>query len=161
MTTGAYFVLTGNVHRILEKRRADAGLSDSDPEPDMSDVLDGFAQKARDHSRVPMQWDASAHAGFTQGTAAPWMRVNEDYVEWNAERQVSDPASVRAFWKRALEIRKAFDVLVSGTVDIGYPRAIRSRLTFRHGHTDIRGIQGYIGLSLYRIRYLSHSRCYG
>ncbi|KAF5312242.1 hypothetical protein D9619_003794 [Psilocybe cf. subviscida] len=101
-------------NRILEKRRADAGLSDSDPDPDMSDVLDGFAQKARDHSRVPMQWDASAHAGFTQGTAAPWMRVNEDYVEWNAEKQTGDPTSVRSFWRRALEIRKAFDVLIYG-----------------------------------------------
>lgn len=37
--------------RILEQRRSQS----SEKEPDMSDVLDGFQKKARDHERVPMQ----------------------------------------------------------------------------------------------------------
>jgi alpha-glucosidase len=94
----------------------------------MSDVLDSFQRKARDHARVPMQvfelvvilracltlahqWDATEHAGFTSGT--PWMRVNDDYKQWNAASQVSDPRSVRSFWKEALRVRKTNDVLVS------------------------------------------------
>ena len=40
------------------------------------------------------------------------MRVNDDYVEWNAEAQKSDKTSVLNFWKRALEFRKANEVLV-------------------------------------------------
>ncbi|KAJ2913186.1 hypothetical protein MD484_g7227, partial [Candolleomyces efflorescens] len=79
---------------------------------EMSDVLDNFVKKARDHARVPMQWNASSNAGFTTGT--PWMRVSEDYNTWNAENQVKDENSVRAFWKRLLEIRKENDVLVAG-----------------------------------------------
>ncbi|KAG2367105.1 glycoside hydrolase family 13 protein [Suillus spraguei] len=79
---------------------------------EMSDLLESFAQKARDHARTPMQWNASAHAGFTTGT--PWMRVNDDYPEWNAEQQISDNTSVHAFWKRALKVRKAHDVLIYG-----------------------------------------------
>jgi len=58
-----------------------------------------------------LQWNASAHGGFTTGT--PWMRVNDDYPEWNAEQQISDETSVHAFWKRALKVRKTHDALVS------------------------------------------------
>ena len=60
------------------------------------------------------QWDATTHAGFTTGT--PWMRAYEDDARagWNAtdESKVTSEESVLAFWKRALEVRKAHDVLV-------------------------------------------------
>ncbi|KAG2338836.1 glycoside hydrolase family 13 protein [Suillus weaverae] len=90
---------------IKEQRQKAQGKEDVE----MSDLLDSFALKARDHARTPMQWNASAHGGFTTGT--PWMRVNDDYPEWNAERQIGDEMSVHAFWKRALKVRKAHDVL--------------------------------------------------
>ncbi|KAF7974165.1 hypothetical protein HWV62_13287 [Athelia sp. TMB] len=99
---------------VLEQRRKEMGREDVD----MSDFLDGAAMKARDHARLPMHWDASANAGFTSGT--PWMRVNDDYKEWNAAAQVGDEGSVWSFWKKALATRKANEVLVYGnfkTVD--------------------------------------------
>lgn len=40
-----------DIYRILKKRQEESGKEDVD----MSDVLDGFAQKARDHARVPVQ----------------------------------------------------------------------------------------------------------
>ena len=40
------------------------------------------------------------------------MRVNDDYREWNAARQIKDENSVHAFYKRALAFRKHHDVLV-------------------------------------------------
>lgn len=46
------------------------------------------------------------------------MRVNDDYPEWNAEQQIADINSVHAFWKRAMKVRKAHDVLVSGPLRI-------------------------------------------
>ncbi|KAF8990723.1 glycoside hydrolase family 13 protein [Cyathus striatus] len=95
-------------NQMLEKRRKETG----EEHPDMSDVLDGFAKKARDHARVPMQWNSSPQAGFTTGT--PWMRVNDDYKEWNAENQLKDPNSVRAFYKQAIKVRKGNDVLIYG-----------------------------------------------
>ncbi|KAF7345695.1 Glycoside hydrolase family 13 protein [Mycena venus] len=97
-------------HEILAKRRRESG-GDEDT-IDMSDILDGLQKKARDHGRVPMQWDSSAHAGFTTGT--PWMRVNDDYPSWNAAAQLDDPQSVHAFWKRALRLRKEHKVLIYG-----------------------------------------------
>lgn len=115
--------------RILEQRKKEADGKDVD----MTDVLDDFQRKARDHARVPIQvlglagyfensWylpgtatattTTSGHAGFTSGT--PWMRVNSDYKLWYVSSQISDPASlsVHNFWKEALRVRKTNDVLV-------------------------------------------------
>ena len=66
-------------------------------------------RKARDHARTPVQWDDSAHAGFTSTEAKPWMRVNDDFKEVNVAAQINGPRaseSVHAFWKRSLELRK-------------------------------------------------------
>ncbi|KDR69930.1 hypothetical protein GALMADRAFT_230296 [Galerina marginata CBS 339.88] len=95
-------------NRILEQRRKESGGG----EVDMTDILDNFQKKARDHSRVPMQWDATPNAGFTSGT--PWMRVNEEYGEWNVAAQINDENSVHSFWKRALSVRKQYEVLIYG-----------------------------------------------
>ncbi|CAA7269704.1 unnamed protein product [Cyclocybe aegerita] len=95
-------------NRILDGRKKESGSE----EIDMSDVLDGFQKKARDHARVPMQWDKTKNAGFSTGD--PWMRVNEDYGQWNAEAQIVDPNSVHAFYKKAIRVRKEYDVLIYG-----------------------------------------------
>lgn len=61
-----------------------------------------------------MQWDTSAHAGFTDGPK-PWMRVNDNYTEINASSQVADPNSVYNTWRQVLEKRKLLkDVFVYG-----------------------------------------------
>ncbi|KAH6903418.1 alpha amylase [Coprinopsis sp. MPI-PUGE-AT-0042] len=78
------------------KKEREAALGSGDA-VDMTDILADFACKARDHARVPMQWDSTMNAGFTSGT--PWMRVNEDYERWNAHNQIGDDNSVLAFWK--------------------------------------------------------------
>ncbi|KAG2047168.1 glycoside hydrolase family 13 protein [Suillus hirtellus] len=72
-------------------------------------------------------WNASPHAGFTTGT--PWMRVNDDYREWNAEQQISDETSVHAFWKRALKVRKAHDVLVGRSSYVPCTHFVLTQLT--------------------------------
>ncbi|KAM3414719.1 hypothetical protein BST61_g9876 [Cercospora zeina] len=59
---------------------------------------------ARDHARVPMQWDSSANAGFSQ--VEPWMRVNDDYESYNADAQEKNPKSNLAFWKKMIALRK-------------------------------------------------------
>ncbi|PFH46341.1 glycoside hydrolase family 13 protein [Amanita thiersii Skay4041] len=98
-------------NKILQLRREEQGKQDVE----MSDVMDDLAKKARDHARTPMQWDSTAHSGFTTGI--PWMRVNDDYSIWNVEKQLKDENSVFAFWKQALVIRKQYDVLIRGTFE--------------------------------------------
>ena len=69
-------------------------------------------RKARDHARTPMQWSNAPNAGFCDEGVTPWMRVNEDYQEFNAEREMADQdegddlMSVWKFWKRGLANRK-------------------------------------------------------
>lgn len=78
----------------------------------MSDVWDGLQRKARDHARNPMQWDDTPHAGFSRSrdgseTTKPWMRVHDDYREWNVAKQKDDSDSVLSFWKAMIAFRKA------------------------------------------------------
>ncbi|PPQ72218.1 hypothetical protein CVT26_006972 [Gymnopilus dilepis] len=125
---------------VLAQRRAERGTEDVD----MSDTLDNFQKKARDHSRVPMQWDDSPNAGFTTGV--PWMRVNEDHGKWNAASQLADENSVLAFWKQALGIRKQYDVLVREALILFLSRSIdeyeRAQIygdftDISHGHPSV------------------------
>ncbi|KJR82064.1 alpha-amylase [Sporothrix schenckii 1099-18] len=89
-------------------------------------LLGQVALKARDHARSPVQWTDEANAGFTTGT--PWMRVNDDYGECNAQGQLKDADSVFAFWRRLLQLRRHRpDVFVYGRfemVDMGHPTVV-------------------------------------
>jgi glycosidase len=76
---------------------------------------------ARDHSRVPMQWNGSKHAGFS--TREPWMRPNDDYTICNAKQQSADASSVLAYWKRILALRSEHtDLFVYGDFDLVDPK---------------------------------------
>jgi hypothetical protein len=92
--------------------------------------------KARDHARSPvqvsaanlttvcgfwltcaLQWNSQSHAGFSAGV--PWMRVNDDYTQWNAEEQIKDPASILSHWRRVLELRRQrWDVFIYGSFEM-------------------------------------------
>jgi oligo-1,6-glucosidase len=66
----------------------------------------------RDNARTPMQWDASEHAGFTTGT--PWLAVNPNHVEINAEAALADPDSVFHHYRRLIELRHTEPVVAHG-----------------------------------------------
>jgi alpha-glucosidase len=90
---------------VLKKRGAQA---------DMSDVMKELRLKARDNGRLPMQWSADTNSGFSD-SQKPWMRVNDDYKEWNVKSQEGDKESVLAFWRDMLALRqKEKDVFVYG-----------------------------------------------
>ncbi len=71
---------------------------------------------SRDNARTPMQWtDAEGTAGFTDGD--PWLAVNPNRDEVNAERERADPDSVWHYYRRAIELRKAHPGLAAGDFD--------------------------------------------
>lgn len=109
-------VATQNYYNLVKAQRQNA---EGKEDVDMSDLLDNFQQKARDHARTPMQWDSSPNGGFTTGE--PWMRVNDDYSNWNAAAQLRDPDSVYMFWKHAIKVRKQHDVLIYGSFELKLP----------------------------------------
>lgn len=75
-------------------------------------VLQILAQKSRDNSRTPVQWDSSAHAGFTQGT--PWIEVAKNYPEINVEQALADPHSVFYTYQALIKLRKTLPILTEG-----------------------------------------------
>lgn len=74
----------------------------------------------RDHGRTPMQWDASANAGFSK--AMPWMTVNPNKEHIHVAEQHSNHDSILNYFKKMREIRKSNPVFVYGSyepVEIG------------------------------------------
>lgn len=70
---------------------------------------------ARDHARVPMQWNDSANAGFNAG-AEPWQRMNSNYREINVEKDLSDDKSIYRFYQKLLQLKKEMPVALYGSV---------------------------------------------
>ena len=66
------------------------------------ETLDIIAQRSRDDSRTPMQWNSSENAGFTTGT--PWIGLADNYKAINAAAEVDDPDSVHSFYLSLIHI---------------------------------------------------------
>lgn len=83
---------------------------------DSSEIMASIYAKGRDNARTPMQWDQGENAGFTSGT--PWIEVNPNYREINAESQIEDPESVFSFYQNLVRLRKEYAVFVDGSFDL-------------------------------------------
>ena len=66
----------------------------------------------RDGCRTPMQWDATAHAGFTNGT--PWLPAAENYLHENAANLAADAHSILNLYRALVDMRKHAPELVFG-----------------------------------------------
>jgi alpha-glucosidase len=69
----------------------------------------------RDPERSPMQWDASANAGFSPAGAHPWLPVAHNFGTVNVESELDDSSSTLNFVRRLLELRSSTPALHSGT----------------------------------------------
>lgn len=72
--------------------------------------------KSRDNSRTPMQWDSSAHAGFTTGT--PWLKVGKSYENINVETEKS--GKIFPFYQELIKLRKALPIIAEGDYKAAY-----------------------------------------
>lgn len=68
--------------------------------------------KGRDGCRSPMQWDASSHAGFTDGK--PWLPVHSNYAQRNVAAQSDDPNSIFHFTRKLITLRTEYPALQRG-----------------------------------------------
>ena len=78
-------------------------------------IRDAIRRKGRDNARTPMQWSTDPNAGFTTGE--PWLVVNPNYREINAEDQIGRDDSVFACYRTLIRLRKELPVLVNGTYE--------------------------------------------
>ena len=76
------------------------------------DVMRSIYAKSRDNARTPMQWSRKMNAGFTAGT--PWISVNPNYMQINAEAEMENPDSVYHFYKKLVHLRKEYPVFTDG-----------------------------------------------
>ncbi len=77
------------------------------------EMMGYISHTGRDNARTPMQWDDSAHGGFTEGT--PWIRENQNYKRIHAKEQVAREDSVYGFYQKLFRLRKASWVVKEGT----------------------------------------------
>ncbi|HEX2728922.1 MAG TPA: alpha-amylase family glycosyl hydrolase [Rubrobacteraceae bacterium] len=71
----------------------------------------------RDPERTPMQWDASANAGFCPEDVTPWLPIADDHPEVNVAAERDDPASMHALYQRLLTLRRAEPALSIGSYE--------------------------------------------
>ncbi|MBO5565971.1 MAG: alpha-glucosidase [Succinivibrio sp.] len=69
------------------------------------EALDCINRQSRDHGRTPMLWDSSLNAGFSTGK--PWLKVHQDYLTLNVEKQLKDPDSTLNYYKKLIALRKS------------------------------------------------------
>ena len=75
---------------------------------------------SRDSSRTPMQWNDSAHAGFS--TAEPWFFVNSNYKKVNVAAEEKDDDSILNFYRRCIALRKSSETLIYGKYNEFFPK---------------------------------------
>jgi alpha-glucosidase len=71
-----------------------------------------FDRAGRDAMRTPMQWDASAAAGFSDGT--PWLPL-VDPATRNVAAQRADPSSLLALYRALIAVRRDSAALRRGS----------------------------------------------
>ena len=83
---------------------------------DVKDRMGGVANwpviRGRDGERTPMQWDATANAGFTTGR--PWLPVPPSASEINVKLEERDPNSLLAWYRALIKLKKTNPALAAG-----------------------------------------------
>lgn len=92
-----YFNILVDVNRLSEK-----------------EALKIISERSRVNGRVPMYWNSSNNAGFSENK--PWLTLGEDYININVEKQINDPNSILSFYKKIIELRKTDKVFSLGDV---------------------------------------------
>ncbi|MCM8568144.1 alpha-glucosidase [Gramella jeungdoensis] len=86
---------------------------------DISEYMARLKFLSRDNGRTPMQWNDSEHAGFTDGT--PWLPVNDNYKTVNVEAEEKDPNSCLNYFRKMVDLRMNYPVLVYGDYKLLFP----------------------------------------
>ena len=116
--TNAPFAGLGD-YRDLESINAYNELVTREKRVAHDDMLRFMRMKGRDSARTPVHWNSSPNAGFSTGT--PWIMVNPNYLEINAEDQIRRGDSVFAFYKKLIQLRKNLGIITLGDFQLLLP----------------------------------------
>ena len=128
-----------NYYRIL----LDGGLK-------RQEALGILAQRSRDNSRTPMQWDDTPGRGFTAGI--PWIGIPEygSQKKISVASETADPDSILQFYRKLIRIRKEYETIAEGDIrflNTGDQPVIAYERIPAEGAKDDRRIRVYCNLS--------------
>lgn len=72
---------------------------------------------ARDHARVPMQWNGGVNAGFNAG-AKPWQCMNVNYPDINAEKDMASEKSIFRYYQKLIALKKGNRAAIHGKPEL-------------------------------------------
>jgi oligo-1,6-glucosidase len=78
-----------------------------------SDFIANMRKTSRDNARTPIQWSNSANGGFTT-SAKPWLAVNPNYAQINAQQALADHDSIYHHYRRMIDLRRKTPALIYG-----------------------------------------------
>ncbi len=101
-----------NHWKLLKSQTDDAKI--------LATAREEYQRKSRDNARTPMQWTSDTDSGgFSNSATPPWMTINPNTRDINAEAQISDPSSPFNFWRSVLAVRKKYkDILIYGDFEM-------------------------------------------
>jgi len=97
-------------YRDIETHNAYREMIESGTAPD--EAMGIIQEKSRDNSRTPMQWDASRHAGFTDGE--PWIKVVDNYKDINTKSE-HPSKQIFNYYQKLIQLRKDYPIIQEGT----------------------------------------------
>ena len=95
------------------KRAIESGLSHEE-------AMGFIHEMSRDNARTPFQWNSLENAGFTAAGVKPWLPVNQNYTEINAEAEDKDPSSLLNWYRKLTGIRRSLEILRAGVSEPAY-----------------------------------------
>lgn len=98
-------IMTINLYELIKRENGD-----------LNEFMESQKVIARDNGRTPFQWNDSENAGFSTGE--PWLKVNPNYRQINAEAQETDENSVLNYFRQTVGLRKKSPVLIYGRYEI-------------------------------------------
>lgn len=110
MTNAGFTKLSDYVD--LESINAYHQLVDDQGLVDPATMLKYLALHSRDNARTPMQWDASANAGFSNHQ--PWEKVTANYRRINVAQALDDPDSIFYYYQQLIAFRHTMPVITDG-----------------------------------------------
>jgi oligo-1,6-glucosidase len=84
----------------------------------LEDIMKSIYVKGRDNARTPMQWNSEDQGGFTEGE--PWIALNPNYKEINAEQALKDPESIFYYYQKLIALRKEHEIIPYGSFELHY-----------------------------------------
>lgn len=94
-------IMTINLHKLISSEGGD-----------IDEFMESQKLIGRDNGRTPFQWNDSENAGFTSGK--PWLKINPNYKEINAETQDKDENSPLNYFRNLIKFRKEHHELIYG-----------------------------------------------